>query len=86
MTLGVLAPYRERGIGSQLLNHVLDLVHSSPDCADVVDVYLHVQEGNDDALRFYTRFGFEVRERLTGYYRRVKPADCLIVRKVISRS
>lgn len=85
MTLGVLAPYRERGIGRQLLTHVLDLVHNSPSCADVVDVYLHVQEGNDDALRFYKGYGFEVKEKLVGYYKRIEPADCLIVRKAISR-
>ena len=32
MTLGVLAPYRELGIGSQLLNHVFDLCESHPLC------------------------------------------------------
>lgn len=85
MTLGVLAPYRERGIGRRLLTHVLDLVHSSPYCADVVDVYLHVQEGNEDALRFYKGYGFEVKEKLVGYYKRIEPADCLIIRKVIDR-
>lgn len=85
MTLGVLAPYRERGIGKQLLTHVLDLVHNSPSCADVVDVYLHVQEGNEDALRFYRGYDFEVKEKLVGYYKRIEPADCLIVRKIINR-
>lgn len=85
MTLGVLAPYRERGIGKQLITHVLDLVRASPACADVVDIYLHVQEGNDEALRFYEGYGFEVKEKLGGYYKRIEPSDCYIVRKAVER-
>lgn len=85
MTLGVLAPYRERGIGKQLITHVLHLVRTSPACADVVDVYLHVQEGNDEALRFYEGYGFEVKEKLVGYYKRIEPSDCYIVRKPVER-
>lgn len=84
LTLGVLAPYRERGIGKQLVTHVLDLVKSSPHCKDAVDVYVHVQDGNDDALRFYDRYGFQVTEKLVGYYKRIQPADCLIVRKSVN--
>lgn len=85
MTLGVLAPYRERGVGRRLITHVLDLVDSSPHCADVVDVYLHVQESNDEALRFYEGYGFHVKEKLIGYYKRIEPADCYIVRKTVER-
>lgn len=85
MTLGVLAPYRERGIGRRLITHVLDLVRSSPACADVVDIYLHVQEGNDEALRFYEGYGFQVKEKLLGYYKRIEPANCYIVRKAVER-
>ena len=86
MTLGVLAPYRERGIGTQLLNHVLDLVSSSPYCKDVYDIYLHVQEGNEDALQFYQKYGFEVSEKIEKYYMGISPPDCLIVQKVVQRT
>lgn len=85
MTLGVLAPYRERGIGKQLITHVLDLVQTSPHCADVVDVYLHVQDGNEEAMRFYKGYGFQVKDKLVGYYKRITPSDCFIVRKPITR-
>lgn len=84
LTLGVLAPYRERGIGQQLIQHVLKLVESSPSCKDVVDIYVHVQEGNDDALQFYDRYGFKVTEKISNYYRRIEPADCFIVRKSVN--
>lgn len=73
MTLGVLAPYRERGIGKQLIEHVLELVRTSDECKDVGEIYLHVQDGNDDALRFYRKCGFAVKERLEGYYKRIGP-------------
>lgn len=86
MTLGVLAPYRERGIGRRLITHVLDLVRTSPACEDVVDVYLHVQEGNDEALRFYEKYGFRVAEKLMGYYKRIEPANCYVVRKAINKT
>lgn len=85
MTLGVLAPYRERGIGHQLITHVLDLVESSPLCKDVVDIYIHVQEGNEDALRFYSRYGFEITEKIEGYYKRIEPAASFVVRKKVER-
>lgn len=81
MTLGVLAPYRERGIGTQLINHVLNFVETSAICEDVQDIYLHVQDGNDEALQFYKRYGFEVTEKLQGYYKRIDPTDCFIVQK-----
>lgn len=83
LTLGVLAPYRERGIGGQLVKHVLDFAETSSYCKNVVDVYLHLQDGNDDALRFYHRYGFEVTDKLGGYYKRLEPPDCLVVRKTI---
>lgn len=85
MTLGVLAPYRERGIGKQLITHVLDLANTSPECTDVVDVYLHMQLGNENALSFYKSYGFQVTETLKHYYKRLDPHECLIVRKSINR-
>lgn len=79
MTLGVLAPYRECGIGSLLLKHVLNVVLGSPHADGIGEVYLHVQVGNDDALSFYRRHGFVTKCRLENYYRKIRPADCLYV-------
>lgn len=58
MTLGVLAPYRGRGVGQRLL--VRALTHATKDAA-VEDVYLHVQVNNEEAIAFYKKFGFEAR-------------------------
>jgi N-alpha-acetyltransferase 50 len=84
MTLGVLAPYRERGIGRRLLTYVLENALASPAAADVTEIYLHVQVNNDEALSFYEHFGFSIKERIPNYYRRIEPADCFYVHKIVT--
>lgn len=50
MTLGVLAVWRRRNIGTKLLRRVLD---SLPRYPSVEEVYLHVQINNGEAVGFY---------------------------------
>ncbi|KAG9133897.1 hypothetical protein Leryth_004622 [Lithospermum erythrorhizon] len=82
MTLGVLAPYRNVGIGTKLLTHVLEL------CAkqNIGEIYLHVQTNNEDAINFYKKFGFEITETIHNYYTNITPPDCYVVTKFISCS
>ncbi|VFQ97654.1 unnamed protein product [Cuscuta campestris] len=82
MTLGVLAPYRGLGVGSKLLNHVLDL------CAkqNISEIYLHVQTNNDDAIKFYQKFGFQITDTIHNYYTNITPPDCYVVTKFIPQS
>lgn len=81
MTLAVLAPYRDRGIGSQLIRSVLDHCQS----IGITEVCLHVQSSNDGAIRFYTeRFGFVQGELVENYYQRIDPPHCYVLRKEIS--
>ena len=80
MTLAVLAPYRGRGIGSQLLQSVLDHCPQRR----VQEICLHVHVSNRDAIRFYTeRFGFDQGEILQNYYRRLDPPHCYVLSKQI---
>ncbi len=81
--LAVLAAYRNFGLGSALVRRVLraareDTKSGSP----IVEAFLHVQVGNDDALRFYASLGFE---RAPGvfpaHYVGVEPNDALLLRK-----
>ncbi|XP_054794271.1 uncharacterized protein LOC129299812 [Prosopis cineraria] len=65
MTLGVLEPYRRLGVGTRLMNHMLDL--SSKE--NMSEVYLHVHTDNEDAINFYKKLGFETTERISNYYR-----------------
>jgi N-alpha-acetyltransferase 50 len=86
MTLAVLAAYRGRGIGSQLLQSVLDYCERqrSSDSGEVVisEIALHVQISNEDAIRFYTKnFGFVQGEMVENYYRRIDPPHCYLLFK-----
>ncbi|GAB0498045.1 hypothetical protein MMPV_009385 [Pyropia vietnamensis] len=80
MTLGVAAAYRERGLGSALIRHVMDLAVAH---GGVSEVYLHVHVPNVEAIRLYSRHGFEIASRLRGYYRRIEPPDCYYVRYLL---
>ncbi|KAL8216865.1 hypothetical protein R6Q59_011361 [Mikania micrantha] len=83
MTLGVLAPYRGLGIGTKLLDHVLDL---SSKQTNISEIYLHVQTNNEDAISFYKKFGFEITETIQNYYTNITPPDCYVVTKYIGQS
>ncbi|KAG0331802.1 hypothetical protein BG004_001497 [Podila humilis] len=67
-TLGVLAPYRRLGLGTKLLNHILETANEAATAPKIGKIYLHVQFGNDEALEFYKKYGFEVVETCENYY------------------
>ena len=78
MTIGVLAPYRRLGIGKQLLRQTLQACSMQPDCDEI---YLHVQVGNEEAVKFYRGFGFEVGDVVKDYYTRLDVNDAYIISK-----
>mmetsp|Transcript_24929 Transcript_24929/g.52195 ORF Transcript_24929/g.52195 Transcript_24929/m.52195 type:complete len:110 (+) Transcript_24929:118-447(+) len=86
MTLGVLAAYRNHGIGSKLVSSVLDHITSAQkedgQLYTVDEIMLHVQTSNEDAMKFYgEKFGFERGELVENYYKRIDPPHCYILRK-----
>ena len=84
MTLGVLAAYRNHGIGSKLLQSVLDYLAAQTEgkLSTVDEITLHVQTSNADAMEFYEKkFGFERGELVENYYKRIDPPHCYILRK-----
>jgi len=84
MTLGVLASYRNRGIGTKLIQSVLEHYDANKDgdYAAVKSICLHVQISNKDAMNFYMeRFGFTKGPMIKNYYRRVDPPHCYILQK-----
>lgn len=55
-----------------------ELLHNVSKHPEIKQVYLHVWTANEDAIRFYTKHGFEKGEKLEGYYkmnRGVEPPD-----------
>lgn len=88
MTLAVLAAYRGRGIGSQLLQSLLSYCDEQNDknVVGVREISLHVQISNSDAIHFYTeRFDFVQGEMFENYYRRIDPPHCYRLYKPLSK-
>ncbi len=78
MTLGCLAPYRRLGIGSKMVEHVLNYIKKE---GNFDSIFLHVQVNNEGAIDFYKRFGFEIVETKQHYYKRIEPADAHVLQK-----
>lgn len=84
MTLGVLAAYRNHGIGSNMVKSVLDYYEEEKEgkFAQIDEIMLHVQTSNEDAMKFYgEKFGFVKGELVENYYKRIDPPHCYILRK-----
>lgn len=83
MTLGCLAAYRNLGIGSTMLRHVLAIARARP---ELTCIYLHVQTSNGDAVAFYKKFGFEIVETKEAYYKKIEPAAAHILRYDLTKN
>ena len=82
-TIGVLAPYRQLGIATQLLDDIIAIVIQH--YKKVTSIYAHVWEANNDALEWYSKRGFSIEEQVAeGYYRKLKPSGAKVVRRRIS--
>ncbi|ESN92633.1 hypothetical protein HELRODRAFT_108045 [Helobdella robusta] len=78
MTLGCLAPYRRLGIGSIMLEHILNICQTD---GLYDNVYLHVQISNSSAISFYEKFGFKIVETKENYYKKIEPADAYVLQR-----
>lgn len=83
MTLGCLAPYRRLGIGSVMVQHVMDIVEKD---GNYDSIFLHVQVNNEDAINFYKNFGFDIVETKQQYYKRIEPADAYVLEKRLKQT
>ncbi|KAI3468301.1 hypothetical protein Pfo_024964 [Paulownia fortunei] len=69
-------------VGTKLLNHVLDICSKQ----SIGEVYLHVQTNNDDAIKFYKKFGFEITDTIHNYYTNITPPDYHVVTMFINQT
>ena len=77
ITIGVLAPYRNAGLGAALLEKTLGTVREF--LPEVVLARLHVQVSNTDDIRFYEKHGFKVVETVENYYLRTEPRHAVVL-------
>ncbi|KAJ4483199.1 N-acetyltransferase NAT13 [Lentinula aciculospora] len=84
MTMGVLAPYRSRRLGSQALQQIIDAAksHTKP---RINEIYLHVQISNVEAKRFYEKHGFQEVGIHEKYYKKLVPRDAWIMNLTIEQ-
>ncbi|KAH8107912.1 acyl-CoA N-acyltransferase [Cristinia sonorae] len=82
MTMGVLAPYRSRGLGSQSLQEIIKAATASSK-PKIDSIYLHVQISNASAKRFYERHGFKEIAVHENYYKKLVPHDAWILERRI---
>jgi len=83
MTMGVLAPYRSRKLGSKSLELILSAASERSE-HKIDKIYLHVQVSNPEAKKFYERHGFEEVEIHKNYYKKISPHDAWVLERVLS--
>jgi len=77
LTLAVLGPYRNSGIGTALVSAVMKVVDDSA----MSGMELHVQVDNDDAIRLYRKLGFNSAGTFKNYYKRTVCNDAYLLSK-----
>ena len=77
--LCLLAPYRDRGLATCLLEQILKPGIISK--YRITSIYAHVWENNEDALEWYVKRGFRRILLVDHYYRRLRPPGAWIVRR-----
>lgn len=92
-TLAVLAPYRGLGVGSKLLEELIEMVLKKGEEEEeenegekkknlVEEVYAHVWEVNEEGVEWYLKRGFVVVGGLVErYYRRLRPQGARLLRR-----
>ncbi|KIP10887.1 hypothetical protein PHLGIDRAFT_21984 [Phlebiopsis gigantea 11061_1 CR5-6] len=78
MTMGVLAPYRSRGLGSQSMQHIIRSA-AAQEKPKISSIYLHVQISNDGAKAFYEQHRFTEVGVYENYYKKIVPHDAWIL-------
>lgn len=77
MTIGVLAQWRGKGVGSHLLADLL----AAADAAGSERIFLEVRASNEAAQGLYRRHGFEVIGRIRNYFRQPREDAVTMLRK-----
>lgn len=81
LNLGVVAPWRRRGVGYSLMAVALEEAVQ----AGAKQAFLEVRESNEAARAFYTALGFTATGHRRGYYRD-PPEDALVLSRPLEET
>ena len=80
MTIAVLEPYRRLGIGTMLLNRMIENLEK---LGNVRKLKLHVWTTNENAIEFYKKNGFTMDSIDENYYSSLEPKSAWVIHKEI---
>ncbi|GES88613.1 N-alpha-acetyltransferase 50 isoform X1 [Rhizophagus clarus] len=72
---------KESNQGTKLLTHILQHATLTTQHPKFVEIYLHVQTSNEEALAFYKKYDFEIVATVEGYYKKISPPDAYVLSK-----
>ncbi len=75
MTLAVLSPYRNYGIGTKLLDYVINNAKK----IFIHEIYVHVWIKNEEAIEWYLKRGFKKNEIIKNYYKKLDNSDAIVL-------
>lgn len=85
VTLGCLPTRRKQGIGTKMMQHIIQQISDWEQSSHIESIFLHVQINNDEAIQFYKKFGFTIVKEVENYYPRLSPTNAYILeRKLIN--
>jgi len=62
--IAVSEKYRQNGVGSAILAHLIDIAHEK----EMIGLTLEVRVGNEAAMKMYSKFGFKAEGLRKNYY------------------
>lgn len=74
ISLAIAPKWRKKGFGEYLMNRIMEITKSH----GAKKIYLEVREKNFTAIRFYKKLGFQVKSKLSNYYKNQESALVLL--------
>ena len=75
-----------QGLQDLRLHRILRALALSSTAGTFVELgFPAVQTSNTEALNFYARFGFTIKDTIKNYYKRIDPPDCHVLVKAFPR-
>ncbi|KAM0791583.1 hypothetical protein ACM66B_006027 [Microbotryomycetes sp. NB124-2] len=75
---------KKDGVAADIDKKAEDTTDAQSKPAPIIEsIYLHVQTSNEDARQFWEKHGFEVKDTIKNYYRKIEPRDAWVLERAI---